>query len=163
LRNIGGIIVIDFIDMEKEFNREKVWNALRDATYKDKSKSNILHMSELGLIEMTRKRTKESIGQVLCEPCFYCDGEGYLKSKQTVCYEILRDLERQSEDFYGRDLLVMAHTEVVARFCDEDRAPLERVEERMHARIEVKADPNLHLEQYDITLLEANRPGENQP
>lgn len=154
LRNIGGIIVIDFIDMEKEANREKVWNALRDATYKDKSKSNILHMSELGLIEMTRKRTKESIGQVLCEPCFYCEGEGYLKSKQTICYEILRELERQSEDFFGQDILVLAHTEVVARFCDEDRAPLERVEERMHARIEVKADPNLHLEQYDISLLE---------
>ena len=99
LRNLGGIIIIDFIDMEKEANREKVWNALRDATYKDKSKSNILQMSDLGLIEMTRKRTKESIGQVLCEPCFYCDGEGHLKSKQTVCYEVLRDLERQRRIF----------------------------------------------------------------
>ncbi len=98
LRNLGGIIVIDFIDMEKEANREKVWNALRDATYNDKSKSNILSMSELGLIEMTRKRTKESIGQVLCEHCFYCEGEGHLKSKQTVCYEVLRELERQRED-----------------------------------------------------------------
>ncbi|MFZ2446893.1 MAG: Rne/Rng family ribonuclease [Syntrophobacteraceae bacterium] len=155
LRNIGGIIIIDFIDMEKEANREKVWNALRDATYKDKSKANILHMSELGLIEMTRKRTKESIGQVLCEPCSYCDGEGLLKSRQTVCYEILRDLERQRKEFFGRDILVLAHTEVVARFCDEERAPLERVEEKMHARIEVKADPNLHLEQYEITTMEA--------
>lgn len=155
LRNIGGIIIIDFIDMEKEANREKVWNALRDATYKDKSKSNILHMSELGLIEMTRKRTKESIGQVLCEPCPYCEGEGYLKSKQTICYEILRELERQSSDFFGRDILVMAHPEVVARFCDEERAPLERVEEKMHARIEVKADANLHVEQYDISALES--------
>ncbi len=155
LRNIGGIIIIDFIDMEKEANREKVWNALRDATYKDKSKSNILHMSELGLIEMTRKRTKESIGQVLCEPCPYCEGEGYLKSKQTICYEILRELERQPSDFFGRDILVMAHPEVVARFCDEERAPLERVEEKMHARIEVKADANLHVEQYDISALES--------
>ncbi len=154
LRNIGGIIIIDFIDMEKEPNREKVWNALRDAMHKDKSKSNILHMSELGLIEMTRKRTKESIGQVLCEPCFYCDGEGYLKSKQTVCYEILRELERQRNEFFGRNLLVLAHPEVVAMFCDEERAPLERVEEKMHARIVVKADPNLHLEHYDISVLE---------
>ena len=154
LRNIGGIIIIDFIDMEKEANREKVWNALRDAMHKDKSKSNILHMSELGLIEMTRKRTKESIGRVLCEPCSYCDGEGYLKSKQTVCYEILRELERQRGDLFGRDILVRAHPEVVARFCDEERAPLERVEERIHARIEVKADTNMHLEQYEITSME---------
>jgi ribonuclease G len=155
LRNLGGIIIIDFIDMEKEANREKVWNALRDATYKDKSKSNILHMSELGLIEMTRKRTKESIGQVLCEPCSYCDGEGYLKSKQTVCYEVLRELERQKRDFYGRNVLVMAHPEVAAMFCDEERAALERVEERMHALVSVKADLNLHLENYDIALLES--------
>jgi ribonuclease G len=153
LRNLGGIIIIDFIDMEKEANREKVWNALRDATYKDKSKSNILHMSELGLIEMTRKRTKESIGQVLSEPCFYCDGEGYLKSKQTVCYEVLRELERQREDLLGKNILVMAHPEVAAMFCDEERAALERVEERMHALVSVKADPNLHLENYDISLL----------
>jgi len=154
LRNIGGIIIIDFIDMEKEPNREKVWNALRDAMYKDKSKSNILHMSELGLIEMTRKRTKESIGRVLCEPCSYCEGEGYLKSKQTVCYEILRELERQRTDLFGRDILVLAHAEVVARFCDEERAALERVEEKIHARIEVKADANMHLEQYEITTME---------
>jgi ribonuclease G len=154
LRNLGGIIIIDFIDMEKEANRERVWNALRAATYRDKSKSNILHMSELGLIEMTRKRTKESIGHILCEPCFYCDGEGHLKSKQTVCYEILRELERQKEDSYGRKLLVMTHPEVAAMFYDEERAALERVEENLHAIISVKADPNLHLENYDIATLE---------
>jgi ribonuclease G len=154
LRNIGGIIIIDFIDMEKEANREKVWNALRDATHKDKSKSNILQMSDLGLIEMTRKRTRESIGQVLCEPCFYCDGEGLLKSKQTVCYEVLRDLERQRNDFYGKKVLVLAHPEVAATFYDEERAALERVEEQMHALISVKGDLNLHLENYDISLLD---------
>jgi ribonuclease G len=155
LRNIGGIIVIDFIDMEKEANREKVWNALRDATYKDKSKSNVLQMSELGLIEMTRKRTKESIGQVLCEPCSYCEGEGYLKSRQTVCYEILRGLERQKEEFFGKNILILANPGVAALFCDEERAPLERVEEKMHALITVKADPNLHLEHYDISSLDS--------
>lgn len=154
LRNIGGIIIIDFIDMEKEANREKVWNALRDSMHKDKSKSNILHVSELGLVEMTRKRTKESIGQVMCEPCSYCEGEGLLKSRQTVCYEILRDLDRQRKELFGQDILVLAHPEVVARFCDEERAPLERVEEKMNARIEVKAEPGMHLEQYEITTME---------
>jgi ribonuclease G len=112
-------------------------------------------MSDLGLIEMTRKRTKESIGHVLCEPCFYCDGEGYLKSKQTICYEILRELERQSKDFYGRKVLVMAHPEVAAMFYDEERAALERVEESIHALVSVKSDLNLHLENYDIALLDS--------
>jgi ribonuclease G len=150
LRNIGGIIIIDFIDMEKEVSRERVFNALRDAMKKDKSKSNILRMSELGLIEMTRKRTKESIGRTLCEPCFYCDGEGYLKSRQTVCYEILRELERERVELFGRNVTVIAHPEVAARFCDEERGPLERLEERLHARILVRGDAEFHLEQYEI-------------
>jgi ribonuclease G len=154
LRNIGGIIIIDFIDMEKEGNREKVFNALRDAMRKDKSKTNILRMSELGLIEMTRKRTKESIGRVLCEPCYYCDGEGSLKSKQTICYDILRDLERERREYFGRNIMVIAHPDVADRFCDEERGALERVEERLHARIMVKGEPGFHLEQYEIAPTE---------
>ncbi|MGV8074280.1 MAG: ribonuclease E/G [Syntrophobacteraceae bacterium] len=150
LRNIGGIIIIDFIDMEKEANREKVFNAIREAMKKDKSKTNILHMSELGLIEMTRKRTKENIGRVLCEPCSYCEGEGHLKSKQTMCYEILRELERERESHFGRNIVVTVHPEVAARFCDEERGPLERVEERLHARITVMGEQTYHLEQYEI-------------
>ncbi len=154
LRNIGGIIIIDFIDMEKETNREKVFNALKEAMRKDKSKTNILRMSELGLIEMTRKRTKENIGRVLCEPCFYCEGEGYLKSGQTICYEILRDLDRDRKEFFGRNILVAAHPDVANRFCDEERLSLERMEERLHARIVVKGDPAFHMEQYEIAPIE---------
>lgn len=154
LRNIGGIIIIDFIDMEKESNREKVGNALKEALRKDKSKTNILPMSELGLIEMTRKRIRESIGRVLCEPCFYCEGEGYLKSRQTVCYEILRELERESQELFGLNVMVMAHPEVAARFCDEERVALESLEERLHARILVKGEAGFHLEQYEITPLQ---------
>jgi ribonuclease G len=155
LRNIGGIIIIDFIDMEKEGNREKVCNALKEATRKDKSKTNILQMSELGLIEMTRKRTKESIGRLLCESCFYCEGEGHLKSKQTVCYEILRELERERRDMYGRNIMVVVHPDVAARFYDEERGPLERVEERLQAKLMIKGEASLHLEQYEIAPLES--------
>lgn len=155
LRNIGGIIIIDFIDMDKEGNREKVFNALREAVRKDKSKTNILHMSELGLIEMTRKRTKESIGRTLCEPCFYCEGEGHLKSTQTVCYEILRELERERPEFFGKNILVTVHPQVAARFCDEESGQLDRLEEMLHARIEVKGDATVHLEQYEIIPCEA--------
>ena len=153
LRNIGGIIIIDFIDMEKEGNRDKVFNALSEAMQRDKSKSNILRMSELGLIEMTRKRTKESIGRVLCEPCFYCEGEGFLKSKQTICYEILRELERDRRDYYGHNIMVMAHPEVVARFCDEERAALEMTEDQLQARVTLKGEMGFHIEQFEITPL----------
>ena len=151
LRNIGGIIIIDFIDMEKESNRDKIFNALKEALHKDKSKTNILHMSELGLIEMTRKRTKESIGRVLGEPCFYCEGEGFLKSKQTICYEILRELERDRRDLFGHNVMVMAHPGVAARFCDEERSALEMMEDRLQARVMVKGELSFHMEQFEIT------------
>jgi ribonuclease G len=150
LRNIGGIIIIDFIDMEKQSNREKVFNILSEALRKDKSKTNILKMSELGLIEMTRKRTKESINRGLREPCFYCDGEGYLKSKVTMCYEIFRDIERDHEALFGRSVMVTAHPEVAHLLYDEERHRLEILEKNLQARITVKADQNHHLEQYDI-------------
>ncbi len=153
LRNIGGIIIIDFIDMEKEANREKVFNRLNDALRKDKSKTNITKISELGLIEMTRKRTKESINRVLREPCFYCDGEGYLKSTVTMCYEIFREIERDHETLCGRSVMVTAHPEVAHLLYDEERHGLEALEKTLQARITVKADQNLHLEQYDIYAL----------
>jgi len=154
LRNIGGIIIIDFIDMEKESNRDRVFNALKEAVRKDKSRTNILRMSELGLIEMTRKRIKENIGQVLCEPCCYCDGEGYLKSRQTVCYEVLRELEREKRDHFGMNIMVTVHPEVAALFCDEERGAIEKVEERLQGRVFVKGEPEFHLEQYEIVLLQ---------
>ncbi|SHF62184.1 RNAse G [Desulfacinum infernum DSM 9756] len=155
LRNIGGIIIIDFIDMEKEANREKVFNALKEAVKKDKSKTNILRMSELGLIEMTRKRTKESIGRVLCEPCFYCEGEGHLKSTQTLCYEILRELQRDQRELFGRNVLILVHPQVAARLLDEERAALERLEEKLHACFQVQGERHFHLEQYEIAPLES--------
>jgi ribonuclease G len=150
LRNIGGIIIIDFIDMEKEVNREKVFNSLNDALKRDKSKTNILKMSELGLIEMTRKRTKECINRVLCEPCFYCEGEGFLKSRVTICYEIFREIERDHETLFGRSIMVAAHPEVAHLLYDEERHRLEALEKRLQARITVRADHTFHLEQYDI-------------
>lgn len=153
LRNIGGIIIIDFIDMEKEANREKVFNSLKEALRGDKSKTNILKMSELGLIEMTRKRTKENITRVLCEPCFYCEGEGHLKSRATVCYEIFREIERDQGIHFGRNIIVKVHPEVAHLLYDEERHQLEALEKRLQARITVRADQQYHLEQYDIHTL----------
>jgi ribonuclease G len=153
LRNIGGIIIIDFIDMAKEISREKVSNSLKEALRRDKSKTNILKMSEFGLIEMTRKRTKESLSRVLSEPCFYCEGEGHLKSKQTICYEVFREIERDHRSLAGQRIMVEAHPAVANLFCDEERRLLETLEERYQVRITVQANQHLHLEQYEICTL----------
>src|SRR5512136_915066 len=98
LRNIGGIIIIDFIDMEREGDREKVYQAFEEALKKDRQKTNIFKISELGLVEMTRKRTRENISRILGEPCPYCEGAGLVKSKTTVCYDIFREIERTSSE-----------------------------------------------------------------
>ncbi|PQP33823.1 Rne/Rng family ribonuclease, partial [Desulfobacteraceae bacterium SEEP-SAG9] len=101
LRDIGGIIIIDFIDMEKSSNQEKVFNALEEALKKDRSKTHILPISEMGLIQMTRKRIRKSLTRMLCEPCFYCDGEGYLPSRQSICYNIFREILQEARDMMG--------------------------------------------------------------
>ncbi|MDH3393499.1 MAG: Rne/Rng family ribonuclease, partial [Desulfobulbaceae bacterium] len=97
LRNIGGIIIIDFIDMEEEAHREEVFRALKEAVKKDKSRVNILKVSEFGLVQMTRKRSREDLSHMMCEPCHYCDGEGVHKSRRTVCYEIFRKVSRNAK------------------------------------------------------------------
>ena len=150
LRNIGGIIIIDFIDMEKESSREKVFQALTDALKKDKSKTNILKISELGLVEMTRKRTRESLGRILSERCFYCEGRGFLKNRSTVCQEILREIQRDIRDLRGENVMVDVHPNVANFLYDEARGDVERLEKRFNKRIIVSGKNDYHLEQYEI-------------
>jgi len=150
LRNIGGIIIIDFIDMEKESSREKVFQALTEALKKDKSKTNILKISELGLVEMTRKRTRESLGRILSERCFYCEGRGYLKARSTICQEILREIKRDIRDFKGEHIAVDVHPNVASFLYDEARAELEKFERLFQKRITVIGKPEYHMEQYEI-------------
>lgn len=152
LRNIGGIIIIDFIDMEKEVNREKVFTALEEALKADKSKSNILKISELGLVEMTRKRVRESIGRMMCEPCPYCEGRGYIKSKTTICHEIFRELRREMLDIRGIKATVSVHPQVADLLYDEERRGLEDLEKRFKKRITVRAKPGFHQEQFEIMI-----------
>jgi ribonuclease G len=142
LRNIGGIIIIDFIDMEKESSREKVFQALTEALKKDKSKTNILKISELGLVEMTRKRTRER--------CFYCEGRGFLKSRSTVCQEILREVQRDIRDLRGENILVDVNPNVANLLFDEARSEVEKIERRFGKRIVISARNDYHLEQYRI-------------
>ncbi len=152
LRNIGGIIIIDFIDMEKEVNREKVYAALEETLKADKSKTNILKISELGLVEMTRKRVRESIGRMMCEPCPYCEGRGYIKSKTTVCHEIFRELRREMLDIRGVKVILSVHPQVADLLYDEERRGLEELEKKFKKRVTVRAKPGFHQEQFEVVI-----------
>ena len=152
LRSIGGLIVIDFIDMEKESNREKVYNALREALKKDRAKTSVLRMSELGLIEMTRQRTRESLHHLLTEPCPYCDEKGFIRSRITIAYDILREIMSEVGKLPGEHILVEVHTEIAKVLLDEGNQTLEGLESQYHKKITVRSNPDLHLEQYGISV-----------
>jgi len=153
LRNIGGIIILDFIDMEREDNRRKVYSALQEALSSDKAKTTISHISPIGLIEMTRKRIRESLGRTLCEPCPYCDGRGYVKSSRTVCYEVLRELRRAFTNAEEKKALVTVNSVVADMLYDEERQGVEELEKEFLKKIVIKADPNLHQEQYEVVIV----------
>lgn len=151
LRNLGGLIVIDFIDMEKKVNRERVFTALREALSKDKAKTHILKMSELGLIEMTRKRTRENLNRVLSEPCFYCEGRGSLKSRKTICYEVLRDIEREAcTQANLEEIVVNVHPEIAHVLKEEEQESIMDLQRRINRRITISEKEGLHMEQYEI-------------
>lgn len=153
LRNLGGIIIIDFIDMEIPENREKVFNAFREAMARDRVKSTISQISELGLIQMTRKRVRESMGRMLCDTCPYCEGKGFVKSPRTLCYEIFRKLKRTARHGGISKLVVTAHPAVAELLSDEERQGVEDIENRFGVKIIVTEDPNLHQENYEVESL----------
>ncbi len=150
LRNIGGIIIIDFIDMENESHRERVFNALREKMEKDKSKTNILKISELGLVEMTRQRTGKNVDRILCEPCPYCEGTGSVKSKVTICYEIFRELEKEGMGSPSTVLCVLANPDVANLLLEDEKNTIEKLEKSLGKKITVKVDASLHQENYEI-------------
>ena len=149
LRNIGGIIVLDLIDMAKASNREKVYNALKEELRSDKARTNILKISELGLVEMTRKRVRESITQLICEPCPYCEGNGMIKSKDTVIMEIYRDLLKELPG-KRRKATVYVHPIIAELLYSEKEFVLKELEKRFGKKVVVKTSSTLHQEQYEI-------------
>ena len=153
LRNIGGIIILDLIDMEKEENRRKVFGSLQEYLSHDKAKTNIYQLSELGLIEMTRKRTRESLGRTLCEPCPYCEGRGFVKGAVTVCYEIFREIRRIAHSAKEKKIIVSVNPEVADLLYDEERQGVDDLEQEFKKKLIIKADPTLHQEQYDIVMV----------
>lgn len=152
LRNIGGLIVIDFIDMNREADKEKVFYALKEALEKDKARTAVLRMSELGLIEMTRKRTKEDINLFLTEPCLYCEGKGRLKSPTTICYNIFRDLERESVSGDEGKVYLLVSPEIEKVLKEEERYSIMELEKKINRRIIIVGKNDFHLEQYEISL-----------
>ena len=152
LRNAGGIIIIDFIDMEKEGNRKKVYDALKEALKKDKARTNILKISELGLVEMTRQRTRESLENQLLRPCPHCEGRGRIKSAATVAYDVLRAIKRQQANMdNGKNIVIRLHPDIANFLYDEKNNSLENLEREINHRIIIKASQDLHHEKYEIT------------
>ncbi len=150
LRNIGGIIIIDFIDMEVEENRRKVFETLETELRKDRAKTNLLQISSLGLVEMTRKRVHEDLGRMLCEPCPYCEGKGYVRSRSTVAYDVFREIRRRRHGIASDTIVVEAHPDVVHYLYDEERSGLEALEQTLGKQIVLKARPHLHQEEFRV-------------
>ncbi|WP_303290632.1 ribonuclease G [Marinobacter sp. SS5-14b] len=153
LRNLGGIIIIDFIDMEDPEHQRQVHRMLEKMLERDHAKTKITGVSELGLVEMTRKRTTESLGQVLCEPCPICDGRGFLKTAETVCYEIFREILRVNRAYEAENYLVMASQNVVDRLLDEESDNVADLETFISKSIRFQVEPFYSQEQYDVVLL----------
>ncbi len=140
LRNLGGIIIIDFIDMQDESHRRQVLAALERALAGDRAQTHIVSLSPLGLVEMTRKRTRESLEHLLCRPCPSCDGRGFVKTPETVCHEIFREIVRQSRQFASKELLILAHRDVIDRLLDEESAALAELEPQVGRPIRLQAE-----------------------
>ncbi|NCO59224.1 MAG: Rne/Rng family ribonuclease [Deltaproteobacteria bacterium CG_4_8_14_3_um_filter_51_11] len=152
-RNLGGIIVIDFIDMEKIVNREKVFSSLKEALSKDRAKSNVLHMSDLGLIEMTRKRSRANLNSLLTEQCPYCEGRSFVRSKKTVCYEIFVEIEKESAALQQENQLYLTvNPKVEEMLREEEQESVFDLENRTGKRIIIVSNKEFHLEQYDISV-----------
>ncbi len=152
-RNIGGLIILDLIDMESAENREKVYRALQQELRQDKAKTNILKISELGLVEMTRKRTRENLVQMLCEPCAYCEGKGYVLTAESVAHKVLREIRKDLPRFGGRRVVLTVHRSVAEQLMTHERASLQALERELGREIEIRARVELHQEQFEVAAV----------
>ncbi len=153
LRNLGGIIIIDFIDMVDEEHKRQVIRLLERSLSRDHAKTTVYDMSPLGLVEMTRKRTTESLERQLCEPCPVCSGRGTMKTAETITYEIFREITRAVRQFDAEKLLVLAASQVVSRILEEDSAAVAELEEFIGKTIRFQPEENYSQEQFDVVLL----------
>ena len=153
LRDLGGIIVLDFIDMEEKKNRQKVFQAVEQELRKDRSPSKALQVSDFGLVIITRKRVKQSLERVLTEPCPYCLGSAVIKSRSTICYEILSEVKKISADLNGQSLILRVNPDIARALKDEERAVFKELKQSIGREIAVKPDMQLHHEQFDLMAI----------
>ncbi|MCP4840775.1 MAG: Rne/Rng family ribonuclease, partial [Halieaceae bacterium] len=153
VRNLGGIVIIDFIDMESAEHQRQVVRALEKALSRDPVRNQVTGMSALGLVEMTRKRTRESLAHTLCETCPACHGRGARKTAETVCYDIFREIMRNASAYESGALKVLAAQSVVDRLQDEESAYFAELEEYVGMTISVRAEPGYSQENFEIILL----------
>ena len=152
LRNLGGIIIIDFIDMEDAAHGVQLLAAFQTALNADRAQNRVADGAPLGLVALTRKRTRESLEHLLCEPCQSCQGRGFMRSVETICHEIYREALRQSAQFQVKQLLVLAHPEVVEHMFDEGAAVLADLEQQVGKPIRLQPEALYSIEQFDIVL-----------
>jgi len=150
LRNLGGIIIVDFIDMTDPEHQRQILRTLEVALAKDSAKTLVTELSSLGLVEMTRKRTRESLEHVLCEPCPQCVGKGYIKTAQTVCYELFREILREARQYDAKELLVLALEEVIELLIDEESSNLAELESFINIPIKYQVEDRYKQEYFDV-------------
>ncbi|MDH5456912.1 MAG: ribonuclease E/G, partial [Gammaproteobacteria bacterium] len=153
LRNIGGIIIIDFIDMEEADHRSNVLAVLEQALARDHARHQISGVSLLGLVEMTRKRTRESLQHVLCEECPSCNGRGFVMTAETVCFEIFREIIRQARQFEFEEILVLASQDVVELLLDEQARSLAEIEGQIGRPVRLQTESLYLQDQFDVVLM----------
>ena len=153
LRNLGGIIIIDFIDMDSDEHRNAVLAELNKALLQDRTRITVNGFSALGLVEMTRKRTRESLAHVLCEPCPTCQGRGEIRTAQTICYDILRELLRESRQFEANEFRILASQQVIDLFLDEESQSLAQLGDFIAKPISLQVEESYTQEQYDVILM----------
>ena len=153
LRNLGGIIIIDFIDMTEEEHRRQVLRALEKALERDHARTQVCEVSTLGLVEMTRKRTRESLEHILCQTCSTCDGRGSIKTAETVCYEIFREILREARAFEADQLLVLASQNVIDMLLDEESSNLAELQDFIKVPVKLQVEALYTQEQYDVVIV----------
>jgi ribonuclease G len=151
LRDLGGIIVVDFIDMDERKNRKRVMEALSEEIAKDKAPSKILEFNEFGLVAITRKRVKQSLERALCQPCPYCSGSGMVKSIATTCYGIYHEIEKMRNHFDSRsEVMIRVHPDVARALRESESNVVEEIRHLLRRDVTIKSDPTLHIEHFNI-------------
>jgi Rne/Rng family ribonuclease len=153
LRDLGGIIVLDFIDMEEKKNRQKVYQAVEQELRRDRAPSKALQVSDFGLVIITRKRVKQSLERVLTEPCPYCAGSSVIKSSSTVCYDILAEVKKISADLDGQSLVLRVNPDIARALREEERAVLKELKQTVGRDVTIRSDVQLHHEQFDLMAI----------